>query len=50
MHNYADCPIPVSCIVLDSPFADFKEVAEDMCAKMGLPAEMLAAIFPMVDL
>lgn len=49
MHNYADCPIPVACAVLDSSFADFKDVAEDMCGKMGLPAEMLTAIFPMVD-
>lgn len=49
MHNYTDCPIPVACIVLDSPFADFRDVANDMCGKMGLPAEMLAAIFPMVE-
>jgi hypothetical protein len=49
MHNYADCPIPVACAVLDSSFADFKDVAEDMCGKMGLPAEMLTAIFPMVE-
>lgn len=49
MHNYADCPIPVACAVLDSSFADFKDVAEDMCGKMGLPSEMLTAIFPMVE-
>jgi len=50
MHNYVDCPTLVACIVLDSSFVDFKDVAEDMCGKMGLPAEMLSAIFLMVEL
>jgi fermentation-respiration switch protein FrsA (DUF1100 family) len=50
MNNYADVPIPISSIVCDSSFAHFEEIAEHLTAKMGLPKEMMAMMFPQVEL
>jgi hypothetical protein len=47
--NYADCPLPVACIVLDSPFACFTELAEGLGSQMGIPKEMFNALFPMIE-
>lgn len=47
--DHASCPVPISSIVCDSAFSDFYSIAEEMCGKMGLPKELLTAMFPMVD-
>lgn len=50
MYDYSNCPVPIASIVIDSSFDDFYKVAEEMCGRMGLPKEMLTAMFPMIEM
>lgn len=49
MADYSACPLPVACIVLDSPFACFSELAESLGSQMGVPKEMIGALLPMIE-
>ena len=46
MTDYTDCPLPVACIVCDSAFAAFHDIAMHIVEKMGLPKEMIEMMFP----
>lgn len=43
-----ESPLPVCGIVADSAFAEFKGVAVNLVAKMGIPQEMIDMIWPQI--
>ena len=39
-------PIPISGVIIDSSFADFKDIARNMVEKMGMSEQTLAMLWP----
>jgi len=43
-----ESPLPIAGLVIDSSFAEFKNLAKSMVAKMGMPVEFFEMMWPQI--